>query len=374
LARFHREAAPRISEAAALIANRFPRTRKNSSGYALDAYLGSRDVIDLVIGAEGTLGIIIEIEWRLDLQPAGRAGLRVWLRSLDDLYPVVTALAPARPSAVELLDRSFLDLIEPTALAQAGISDSQSEAVLLVELESSDPLSLPDEVDQAVARVQGVALSVEAAGSALAAERLWGVRHAASPILANLPESQRSLQVIEDGCVPLDRMSEYIRTVRAAAGRCRIPAVMFGHAGDGHIHVNLLPDVTRPGWEEEIRTLLEEVNETVARLGGTLSGEHGDGRLRAQSLNRLYGAEIVELFRKVKQSFDPLGIFNPGVILSSGDPPISHLKVGASAVALPPDLELSLREIERKGNYARSRLELADEKSGVASQGSPPPD
>jgi FAD/FMN-containing dehydrogenase len=155
-------------------------------------------------------------------------------------------------------------------------------------------------------------------------------------------------------------MSDYIRAVRQAARGRGLGIVMFGHAGDGHVHVNLLPEVGQEGWEAAIASLLDEVTETIIRLGGTPSGEHGDGRLRADSLTRVYGAEIVELFRRVKHSFDPLGIFNPGIILSSGEPPISRLKVGATAMPLPDDLQRSLREIERTGGYGRCRLELAD--------------
>jgi FAD/FMN-containing dehydrogenase len=181
-----------------------------------------------------------------------------------------------------------------------------------------------------------------------------------------LPENTRSLQVIEDGCVPLARMGEYIRTVRRVSAQCEIPAVLFGHAGDGHIHVNLLPDVSKQGWEGLVTRVLDRMTQTVADLGGTLSGEHGDGRLRAAGLARVYGPEIVNLFRRVKLSFDPLGIFNPGVILPSDDPPISHLKVGAGAVPIPGDIERSLRQIERTGGYGRSRLELADESLAVS--------
>ena len=161
--------------------------------------------------------------------------------------------------------------------------------------------------------------------------------------------------------MPVARMGEYIRAVRRVVAECGIPAVMFGHAGDGHVHVNLLPDVSGPGWEAAIVRVMDAVTETVVRLGGTLSGEHGDGRLRADALTRVYGPEIVELFRRVKRSFDPLGIFNPGIILPSGDPPISRLKVGATAAPLPDDLQRSLREIERTGGYGRCRLELAGE-------------
>src|SRR5204863_3453047 len=123
--RFHRDAAPSIRGAAELVASRFPRTRKNSSGYALDAYLASGDLLDLVVGAEGTLGFVTAIEWRLDPLPLHRAGLRVALRSLDVLSDAVAILLAHEPSALELLDKSFLELV----------SDSGNEAVLLVEFE-----------------------------------------------------------------------------------------------------------------------------------------------------------------------------------------------------------------------------------------------
>ena len=356
LARFERDAAPAIRGAAETIARRFPRTRKNSSGYALDAYLASGDVLDLVIGAEGTLGIVTAVEWRLDAVPPHRAGLRVGLRSLDDLVPVVAALLAAEPSAVELLDRTFLDLVRTTD-AGAGLADA--EALLLVELERTDADALRAAVKAAADAVRGRAASVDTALSPRAAERLWAVRHAASPILASLPEDRRSLQVIEDACVPVERMGEYVRTVRRAAAARGIPVVVFGHAGDGHVHANLLPEVARRGWEGEVAALLEEVSDAVVALGGTTSGEHGDGRLRASLLERVYGAEIVELFRLVKRSFDPLGILAPGVILPTGAAPIDRLKAGAGAASLPDDIAATLRTIERTGGYGRCRMELA---------------
>jgi hypothetical protein len=143
---------------------------------------------------------------------------------------------------------------------------------------------------------------------------------------------------------------------------------MFGHAGDGHVHVNLLPELGREGWELAVASLLQEVTAAVIRLGGTPTGEHGDGRLRAGTLLDVYGPEILELFRFIKGAFDPLGIFNPGIILPSGEPPISRLKVGANAASIPPDLQRALREIELTGGYGRSRLELADGVEGRESR------
>ncbi len=362
LARFYQEVAPRIQSARSLIGRRFPRTRKNSSGYALDAYLASGDVLDLIIGAEGTLGIVTEIEWRLDEIPAFRAGLRVHLSSLDHLDDVVGTLNQCDPSALELLDRSFLDLLGTDTRSGAGLG-THTEAVVLVELERNDPESLRQVLRRASDAVAGWASAIDTAYSPPEAEQLWAIRHAASPILAGLPENRRSLQVIEDGCVPVERMGEYIAAVRQSAADHDLPAVMFGHAGDGHLHVNLLPELSRDGWETAVASLLQEVTAAVIRLGGTPTGEHGDGRLRAGALLDVYGPEVLELFRLIKEAFDPLGIFNPGIILPSGEPPIGQLKVGPHAVPIPPDIQRGLREIELTGGYGRSRLELAGEET-----------
>lgn len=354
--RFQDDVAPAIQAAAGTIATHFPRTRKNSSGYALDAFLASGDVLDLVIGAEGTLGLVTEVEWRLDPVPEHRAALRIGLRSLDDLMKVVASLLAAEPSAIELLDRTFLNLI---GSAEEDAALQGTEAVLLVEIERSDPRELRAAVDLAADAVHSTAASVDTGLSPAAVQRLWGIRHAASPILARLPETRRSLQVIEDACVPVERMGDYIRVVRRAATARELPVAIFGHAGDGHVHVNLLPELARSGWESAVASLLEEVTAAVVRLGGTASGEHGDGRLRAGLLAQVYGEEIVALFGQVKQAFDPLGILAPGVILPSGQPPISRLKVGAQAAALPDDIALALRKIEREAGYGQFRMELA---------------
>jgi FAD/FMN-containing dehydrogenase len=349
LDRFEREAAPLIRAAAVEIAARFPRTRKNSSGYALDHYLATGDPLDLVIGAEGTLGVVTAVAWRLDPVPASRGGLRVALPSLDPLAEVVAALLQSEPSAVELLDRTFLELV----------GEGGSEAVVLVEIEGETPAAVRSAINASAKAVRSLASRVDTGLTADAAARLWALRHAASPILAGLPEDRRSLQVIEDACVPVERMSDYVRAVREGAGARGIPAVIFGHAGDGHIHVNLLPRITEPDWESRVAILLEEVTDIVVQLGGTPSGEHGDGRLRAPLLSRVYGREVVSHFERVKRSFDPLGILNPGVILTDGQPPVSRLKVGVLAAPLPDDIALELRSIEQRAGYARSRLELA---------------
>jgi FAD/FMN-containing dehydrogenase len=337
--------------------SRWPKVRKNSFGYALDEYYRSGDALDLVVGAEGTLGIVTAVDWRLDPAPPCRAGVRILLGGYAELPALVSDLLALEVSALELLDRTFLDVVrrgEPT------VPLPDVEAVLLVEIEAASESKLRRAAEAAVRAARPRAIGVDIAISGAGTERLWRLRHAASPILARLPPERRSLQVVEDGCVPVARLGDYIAAVRRAAAGCEIPVVLFGHAGDGNLHVNALPDITRAGWEERLRELYERVTDAVIGLGGVPSGEHGAGRLRSGLLERVYGPEIVQLFCVVKRSFDPLGILNPGVILPSGDPPLSRLKVGAAAAALPRDVERALREIEQTGGYATPRLRLAD--------------
>lgn len=373
LDRFHSEAEPVLlqPETMRLVAERFPRTRKNSSGYALDAWLRSGDPIDLLIGSEGTLALVTETEWRLDPIPAARAGMRVALRSLDDLGAAVAALAPGIPSAVELLDRTFLDLVGTDRAGWHGAAPfADAEALLLLEFEGEDAAEIEHRMRGAAEAVAPFAIVVDAAHSPAEEERLWALRHAASPILASLPETRRSLQVIEDGCVPVPRLGEYIAAIRRAAAARDLSVVIFGHAGDGHVHVNVLPELAREGWEAGIASLLEEITSVVVGLGGTPSGEHGDGRLRAGLVERVYGAELVARFRLLKRAFDPAGILNPGVILPNPALPmdaIDHLKAGATAIQLPDDIARALRQVERGGGYGRSRLEIADGGLGARS-------
>ena len=356
--RFEHELAPAIRAAAPLVEARFPRTSKNTCGYALDQYLLTGDLLDLFVGAEGTLGFITAVEWRLDRIPASTGVVRVDLPSLDALGDAVEALRRATPSSVELLDRTFLDLVR--GAQGAHLPPAGTEAVLLVEVERESAAAMRGAVGDAVRLVSPLALSVETALLSDEIEALWALRHAASPLLARQPVTHRSMQVIEDGCVPVPALGSYIRFVRERARSWQLDVVLFGHAGDGHVHVNLLPDTTRPGWEAVVESVLEEVTGEVIRLGGTPCGEHGDGRLRARFVERVYGPEVMALFRTVKDRFDPDGVLNPGVKLPAGPPALGPLKVGIHALPLPADIEAQLRRIEVEGGYARNRLELAD--------------
>jgi glycolate oxidase len=166
--------------------------------------------------------------------------------------------------------------------------------------------------------------------------------------------------VIEDGCVPLERLGEYIAGLRSAAERHGVPVAIFGHAGDGHVHVNALPDTTRPTWRESVEALFADVTDLLVQLGGVPAGEHGAGRLRAGVLERFYGPSLMGLLRDVKGAYDPLSILNPGVIIPAADwAPLAALKVGEDAAAIPDDIAARLRDMERNAGWATPKPELA---------------
>ena len=335
---------------------RYPTTRKNSSGYAMDACARTGDELDLFIGAEGTLGFITAVEWRLDLIPPDNAGAAIGLNDLGALGEAVTLLLALNPSAVELLDSSLLKVIgNDAADLPAGL-----ECLLLVEFERETAAAARGVVGDAVRALRHVAAHVETAVDRAGLEHLWRIRHLASPALARQPATRRSLQVIEDGCVPVERLGDYITGLKASAAARDIPVALFGHAGDGHVHVNAQPDVTRPGWRDAVAGLFADVTSLLARLGGTPSGEHGDGRLRAGVLEQFFGRDGVASFVKVKQTYDPLTILNRGVKIPASDwDPLSQLKVGDDAAAIPEDIAARLRDIERSAGWATPKQQLA---------------
>lgn len=348
-----------LQAAGEVIRARFPKVRKNSTGYALDKYLESGDLLDLIIGAEGTLGIVTAATWRLDPIPSHRAALRLTLSRLEDLGALIPMLVAQGASTAELLDRTFLQMVRDTPAARSLGLTGEEEGVVLVEFEGGSE----GEVGELATRTSDSALRTGArthlALGTPEMDALTKLRKSASPILAAQP-GRRSLQVIEDGCVPVGRLGEYVHAVRRAAGERGVEVVIFGHAGDGNVHVNSMADLSRPDWADALRGLYGDVTDAALRLGGVPSGEHGDGRLRAGVLERVYGAEVVALFRRVKEAFDPAGILNPGIKLGVPGDPIRDLKIGPTAAPIPADIERGLREIEVSGGYAVNRLDLAD--------------
>jgi len=144
-------------------------------------------------------------------------------------------------------------------------------------------------------------------------EDLWKVRHASATVAAHGEGGVKALPVIEDGIVPPERFREYLEGVYQLFERNHLQAAVWGHAGDANLHMQPFLDLSQVGDRQKVFRLIDEYYNLVISLGGSTSGEHGDGRLRGPYLERLYGPEAYALFQKVKQIFDPYGTLNPGV-------------------------------------------------------------
>ncbi len=340
--------------------------RKESSGYGLAAYAASGELVDLLVGSEGTLVLIVGLELRLaPLLPATASVLGAF----DTLERAVEGAGRAvqgGASACELLDRTFLDVARRGG-ARVPVNE-RTEAVLLAEVEGEDDAACRQLAGELAAHFRETgATEVVLALDHATEHEMWALRHAASPILSRLDPSLKSMQFIEDGCVPPDRLAEYVRGVRDALARQEIRGVIFGHAGDAHMHVNPLIDVSDPMWRDKVDALLGEVTALVARLGGTVAGEHGDGRLRAPLLGSVWSAGTLERFAAVKHAFDPAGIMNPGAkVATHGARAVDRVKYDPALPALPPESRRALASVERERAYARFRLDLLDSPAGGA--------
>ena len=354
--RFLSAVAPLAKSASPLILKHH-EVRKESSGYALAEFVASGDVLDVILGSEGSLCILTALELALDPLPAATASVLAAFSSLESAVDGARASREAGASASELLDRTFLDV---AALGGARLVPEETESALLVEVEAADSAD-------ATQRARAIADACAAAGASVARVALddaterevWALRHAASPILSRLDPNLKSMQFIEDGAVPPQQLPTYIEGVRSALKSRDIRGVIFGHAGDAHVHVNPLIDVRSPEWRDQVESLLNEVTSLIASVSGTLAGEHGDGRLRTPLAARAWQGEAIELFAGVKRAFDPAGIFNPGVkVPIEGQRAIEEVKYDPAIAPLPDRARQTLDAIERERGYARFRLSL----------------
>jgi FAD/FMN-containing dehydrogenase len=289
----------------------WPNVRKNSSGYALDRFLPGGDAVELLVGSEGTLAVFTQVELRTAPLPEA-TGLALFVAdSADELAAVAEVSRDVDATACEFFGRRFLEL--------GGASDTlpdivpQAWAVALVEVSGSEA-----DVRERLARLEtgGHPRARLATRDPAEIEGIWGVRHRASPAIAHgAPAGLVSTQFIEDSVVPPPALGRYLEGLERILADAVLDAVVFGHAGDANVHANVLLDLAEPDWLSRSRSVLDEVTELVRVLGGTLSGEHGDGRLRAPLLSRIWPSPIVKAFRVVKDALDPQGTLNPGVIL-----------------------------------------------------------
>lgn len=312
-----REARDAIAAARDDILAEPPGPHKHASGYNVWDTVDTFDPVRLMVGSEGTLGLLTEATITTEPLAAARGVLLAAFRDIRSTGTAIPAILAHRPSALELMDRTLLDAVRAVGLHFAVPIPDDTDTVLLIEIEDDHD----DAVDDRIAALRAMldcdelrpALLRGARGREEQAE-LWGMRTSSSPIIARRTDGKRTLQIVEDGGVEPRQVGDYIAGIRSIFRRNDIEVVAFGHAGNGNIHVNPLFDVSRRDYPQQVRRVAEEVTDLIIGLGGTLTAEHGDGRVRAPYLARRF-PRLMPLFTRIKNIFDPQCRFNPGVIV-----------------------------------------------------------
>lgn len=296
------------------------QTTKNSAGYALADIRhkdGSFDLTPLIVGSQGTLGIVTEATFETELYNADPTLLVGYFDDLQQAQAAVLELRklPDMPSALEMVDDQLLalvDKINPNLLKDV-ISKPFPKVVLLIEFDTLNERTLKKSVKKAQKILERHAVHQILEEDAQQQDRLWKIRHASATVVAHSEGNLKAVPIIEDGIVPVERFSEYIEGVHKLFAKYQLHAAVWGHAGDANLHMQPFLDLNQVGDRQKAFRLIDEYYDLVLSLGGSTSGEHNDGRLRAPYLEKMYGADTYALFQKVKQIFDPYGTLNPGV-------------------------------------------------------------
>ncbi len=322
-----------------MIESDYPAIACNTAGYNLRGLVreGRLDLRRLFSGAEGTLGVVTRLRFRLIERPAHDALVIAFFRHRADAVAVVPALLALAPAGIEIMDRSLLALARDISPVMRSEIPSDVDAVLMVEFDGRDAAECSDMADKAHRLLRQIPCPVESF-TALTREqqnRFWAVRKAAVPLLYKLPGKRKILALIEDAAVPTDRIGTYLERLERLLEGKGVPFVLYGHIAKGLIHTRPLLDLKRPEDRGLLQPLVDAVCDLVLELGGTVSGEHGDGRLRSGCLSRQY-PRLYPLFERVKEILDPERVFNPE-ILTACDPNqiASRLRVDAA----PPEVQ-----------------------------------
>ncbi|QCD56573.1 FAD-binding and (Fe-S)-binding domain-containing protein [Streptomyces hawaiiensis] len=284
----------------------FPELPRRISGYALDALLPERgaDVARSFCGSEGTLGVLTEAVVRLVEAPRARALAVLAYADESAAAEAAAGLLPLGPLTVEGMAADLVP--SPAALPRGG-------AWLFVETGG-------ESAAQARARAEAVVRAADVVDALVVTDpvgqrALWRIREDASGTATRMPDGTEAWPGWEDCAVPPARLGAYLRDFRVLMAAHGLRGTPYGHFGDGCIHVRIDFDLlTRPG-VARFRRFSEELAELVVAHGGSLSGEHGDGQARAELLPRMYGAETVGLFERVKRVWDPDDLLNPGMLV-----------------------------------------------------------
>jgi len=301
-----------------IIDRALPATPRNRCGYNIATVCqGSTiDLARLLAGSEGTLAIFTSITLGTVPVPRAKGLLQLEFDSLDRMARAVPTIMTTGPVACELMDRSLVDMALDQLPQYRDILPAGAAAVLLVEHVGESESEVREKIeatDRAVGKqAQGRTVITEPKAQA----RVWKSRKDAGPLLYRKRSRKHPAEFMEDVSVDHRRLAEYLAGLDRIQKKYGTTMCFFGHAGDGELHVRPYIDLGDPADRQKMLAIAEDVYSLTWSLGGTISGEHAVGLIRAGFVRRQYGDEYYAILKKIKEIFDPTALMNPGKILN----------------------------------------------------------
>ncbi|WP_137287788.1 FAD-binding and (Fe-S)-binding domain-containing protein [Halorussus salinisoli] len=326
-ARIYAEVARIIEEEADAINEAYPQLKRNVSGYNLDrlineAETGTVNLARLLAGSEGTLAVVTEAEVGLEPVPETKSVALLTYENLLDAMEDVAPILDHDPAAVEVLDDVLIDLARNTDefADVVDILPEGTESVLLVEFYADDDAEGRKKVAALRDDREG-ALAFDAleAHDADDRARFWKLRKSGLPILLSRTSDAKHISFIEDAAVPPENLPEFVTDFQQVLEDNDTFASFYAHSGPGCLHVRPLVNTKSPAGVNQMEAIADQATDLIVKYGGSVSGEHGDGRARTQWNRKLYGDEVWELFRELKTAFDPDWLLNPGNVCGNND-------------------------------------------------------
>jgi len=338
-----RECLSVLSDKEAVIARALPKSKRNRSGYTIAGicHNGKIDLARLLAGSEGTLAIFTKITLRTVAVPAANDLLQLEFDSLEKMAQAVPIIVDSGAAACELMDKTLIDMAIEALPEYRDILPMGAAAVLLVEHTGQTQDEVKEKIENTDSAVGDKACGRRIVFEPEVQKRLWKSRKDAVPLLDRKKGKRHPVPFIEDVSVENNRLEEYISGLKEIGRRYDIAMSLYGHAGDGELHIRPYLDLGEPTEVEKMRSVANEVFSLAWSLGGSISGEHADGLVRAAFIRRQYGDEFYELLCKIKNIFDPDGLMNPGKIINS-DADVMVKNLRAEHKILPERLKTDL--------------------------------
>jgi len=336
-AKLYKELYNLITENYEQIMSAKPAVSKNSAGYYLwniyDKNTGAFDLCRLIVGSQGTLGIVTEINFRLVPTESFSNVLVVFLPSLSDVSKLVTEIVPFKPDSLETYDdksmilamRFFFDFFKQLGFwgaVKLGLQfipetwmitvGGVPKLILIIEFTGQTEEVVKNKLIEIRERIRHFGFHMHIAHSNSEADKYWRIRHESFNLLRKHVKNKRTAPFIDDIIVKPEYLPEFLPKVKALIDEYKLDYTVEGHLGNGNFHIIPLMDLDSPFSVDVILELSKKVYTLVHQYHGSITAEHNDGIIRTPYLLQQYGEEIIKLFQKTKNIFDEANIFNPG--------------------------------------------------------------